>query len=67
MKLLLQTDENVSISLHCHTLQNISSVDTQRLKGKMQKELSVIIDYESWEDVWRHDQITVCSYTKETQ
>ena len=49
-------------------LRSFSAVNTQRVKQVWEKELSVTIDEEMWEDIWRYAKtISICNHTRAIQ
>ncbi len=66
--MLFQQTEKVSLSAFYDVLSNLSPSNTQRIKDAWEKELSVTIDEETWENIWNcAKKIFICTRTKAIQ
>ena len=67
-KFLYRQPGRLSLSLFYEVLRGMTPNNTQRVKGAWERELSVTIDEETWEDVWNYaKKISICARAKAIQ
>lgn len=66
--MLFQQSGKGSLSLFYNVMRGMSPANTHRIKRVWEKELSVNIDEETWEDIWSYaKKISICTQTKAIQ
>ena len=66
--MLFQQPQKVSLSSLYAVMSDMSSANTQKIRGVWEKELSVTINEETWKDIWSQAKnISICTRTKAIQ